>query len=114
MLLSKTDVERLERLGYPRERFVRFDRTGFIKLRNRKGCCVFYDAKGRRCKVYPNRPQGCRIYPVIYDEMKGIVIDDSCQARATVTAHEKAEEGLKVFKLLKKIDSESQKLHHSD
>ena len=51
---------------------------------------------------------------MIYDETKGITIDDDCHARVSVTEREKAEKGLKVFKLLKKIDDETQKLCHSD
>jgi len=41
MLLSNADVERLERMGYNRLKFVRFDKHGFVRLRNRRGFCVF-------------------------------------------------------------------------
>ena len=109
MLLSAEDIERLERKGYRREFFARFDRAGYAKLRNREGHCVFYDVEKRRCNVYADRPLGCRLYPVIYDETKGIVVDSICHAQGTLTEGKKERKGKKVFKLLEKIDAEAEK-----
>jgi Fe-S-cluster containining protein len=109
MLLSTADIERLERKGYNKDFFVQFDRDGYAKLRNQQGCCVFYDVEKRRCKVRADRPLGCRIYPVIYDEAKGIVVDTICHAQGTVTEKQKAKRGKKVLKLLEKIDAEAKK-----
>jgi hypothetical protein len=109
MLLSEKDIERLERKGYSREFFVRFDSEGYATLRNQRGHCVFYDVKKRRCKVRANRPLGCRIYPVIYDEDKGIVVDSICPSRSSVDEKQKAKRGKKVLKLLKTIDAEAEK-----
>jgi hypothetical protein len=52
---------------------------------------------------------GCRIYPVMYDEEKGIVVDSICHAQGTVTEKQKAKRGKKVLKLLEKIDAEAEK-----
>ncbi|PMB75174.1 MAG: YkgJ family cysteine cluster protein, partial [Candidatus Bathyarchaeota archaeon] len=71
MLLSEADIKRLEKVGYNREEFVRYDKKGFAKLRNNRGYCVFYNPQKERCKVYNYRPLGCRIYPVIYSEGEG-------------------------------------------
>jgi len=109
MLLSNADIERLERKGYSREFFTRFDSEGYAKLRNQQECCVFYDVEKRQCKVRADRPLGCRIYPVIYDEEKGIIVDDICHAQDTVTEKQKAKKGRKVLKLLEKIDAEAEK-----
>ena len=109
MLLSTEDIERLERKGYSKEFFVRFDRAGYAKLRNQQDHCVFYDVEKRRCKVHADRPLGCRIYPVIYDEARGIVVDSICHAQSTVTEKQKAKRGKKVLKLLEKIDTEAKK-----
>ncbi len=109
MLLSNADIARLERKGYSRRFFVRFDRDGYAKLRNLRGCCVFYDAEKRVCKVRADRPLGCRIYPVIYDEEEDIVVDDICPARDTVTEKQKAKRGKKVLRLLERIDAEAEK-----
>jgi Fe-S-cluster containining protein len=109
MLLANADIERLERKGYSKQFFVQFDRDGYAKLRNQQGCCVFYDVEKRRCKVRADRPLGCRIYPVMYDEEKGIVVDDICHAKDTVTEKQKAKRGKKLLKLLEKIDAEAEK-----
>jgi len=109
MLLSNEDIERLERKGYARKYFAKCDSKGYVTLRNYRGCCVFYDDEKRRCKVYSDRPLGCRIYPVIQDEAKGIVVDTICHAQGTVTEKQKAKRGRKLLKLLEKIDAEAEK-----
>jgi hypothetical protein len=109
MLLANADIERLERKGYGEQYFARFDKEGYATLRNQQGHCVFYDVAKQRCKVYGDRPMGCRIYPVMYDEAKGIVTDRICPAQDTVTEKQKAKRGKKVLKLLEKIDAEAKK-----
>jgi Fe-S-cluster containining protein len=109
MLLSAKDIERLERKGYDRDFFVRFDSEGYATLRNCRGYCVFYDAEKSRCKVRVDRPLGCRVYPVIYDEDKGIIVDTICPSQGSVTEKQKAKRGKKVLKLLKTIDIEAER-----
>ncbi|MCW4045197.1 MAG: YkgJ family cysteine cluster protein [Candidatus Bathyarchaeota archaeon] len=111
MLLSNADIARLERKGYTKQFFVQYDKSGYATLRNHQGYCVFYNVEKRRCGVYADRPLGCRIYPVIYDEEKGIVADTVCCSWETVTEKEKAKRGRKVFRLLEKIDSEAEQRH---
>jgi len=108
MLLSKADIERLEKAGHRRELFVRYDKHGFARLRNHKGYCVFYDLEKNRCKVYKYRPLGCRIYPVIYSEEDGIIVDDLCPMKNTVSNSELKKKGKKLVELLKKIDNEAE------
>jgi uncharacterized protein len=107
MLLCAEDVTRIEKKGYNKDSFVRFDKDGYALLRNRQGYCVFYSKKERRCNVYAYRPSGCRIYPVILDEDKGIVVDEICHAQTTVSDGEKARKGKRVLNLLKKVDAEA-------
>ena len=107
MLLSEKDIKRLEMKGYHRDFFIRFNSEGYATLRNCHDFCVFYDAKNRQCKVRAHRPLGCRIYPVIYDEDKGIVVDDICPSRGSVTEKQKTKKGEKVLKLLATIDTEA-------
>ncbi len=109
MLLSAEDISCLERKGYSRNLFARFDKEGFALLRNHQGRCVFYDPEKRGCDIYVSRPEGCRVYPVIYDEEKGIIVDDICHAQDTVTEREKNSRGRKVRKLLDRIDSQAKK-----
>jgi Fe-S-cluster containining protein len=107
MLLSNEDIERLERRGYAREFFVRIDEEGYAVLRNRKGHCVFFDFEKRVCRERSSRPSGCRIYPVIQDEDKGIIVDTVCPARITISKKQRTKRGKKVLKLLEKIDAEA-------
>jgi hypothetical protein len=106
MMLSNVDIKRLVGMGYDRQKFVRQDRHGFIRLRNRRGFCVFYDVERGRCGIYKHRPLGCRVYPVIYSEQEGIVVDDLCPMKSTVSKIELDGEGKKLMKLLERIDAE--------
>jgi hypothetical protein len=107
MLLSKADIRRLEKAGYDTQGFVRYDRQGYAKLRNRRGYCVFYDVQKHRCKVYKCRPSGCRIYPVIYSVDEGIIVDDLCPESETASMTELEIRGRKVKSLLRNIDREA-------
>lgn len=106
MMLSNADVERLEKVGYNRQEFVRYDRHGFVRLKNSHGSCVFYDPEKCRCKIYEHRPLGCRIYPVIYSQKEGTVVDDLCPMKNTVSRIELKRKGEKVIDLLQRIDDE--------
>ncbi len=87
MPLTQTDVLRLISQGYELEVFAEF-RGGLLRLRNVGGRCVFLDDRGR-CQVYPNRPAGCRAYPVVIDADSGeCVLDDLCPAADTVEPEE--------------------------
>jgi len=107
MLLSKKDIKRLKDRGYRKKQFVRYDKYGYAFLRNREGYCVFYDRASNRCSVYLSRPSGCRVYPVIVDEDKGVVIDSICEAANTITEQEKIVKGKRVVRLLEVIDTEA-------
>ena len=107
MLLCKKDIKRLEKRGFCQNQFVNFDKNGYALLKNRGGYCIFYDLKNRKCSVYEDRPSGCRVYPVILDEETGIILDDICQSRNTITLEEKRIKGKKVIRLLEIIDAEA-------
>ncbi|HYA77422.1 MAG TPA: YkgJ family cysteine cluster protein [Verrucomicrobiae bacterium] len=109
MLLSEKDISRLEKKGFSKTYFVKYDDQGYAQLKNRDGYCVFYDLEKCRCNVYDDRPSGCRVYPVILDEEKGIVLDDICNSRNTITEKEKKLKGKWVIRLLKRIDNEAAK-----
>jgi hypothetical protein len=107
MLLSKKDIKRLEKKGFSQNQFVNYNKQGYVQLKNRGGYCVFYDLKNCQCIVYADRPAGCRVYPVILDEDVGIILDDICQSRKSITQSEKNLKGKRVIKLLEIIDSEA-------
>jgi uncharacterized protein len=107
MLLSKKDIKRLERLGYKEKDFALYDKQGYVQLKNRDGYCVFYDRLKRRCSVYSDRPSGCRVYPVILDEETGIILDNICESKGSITDQEKLVKGKRVIRLLEIIDAEA-------
>lgn len=79
MLLSNEDVKRIGRLGFDTEIFV-IERAGWLQLKNYNKRCVFHN--GVRCSIYKNRPEGCKLYPIIYDKDKDCAIfDDDCPHR---------------------------------
>ena len=107
MLLSKKDIKRLESAGFNQNQFVKYDKQGYAQLKNLDGYCIFYDLKNRQCSVYVNRPAGCRVYPVILHEDRGIILDNICQSRKSITLSEKKLKGQRVINLLEVIDSEA-------
>lgn len=62
MSLTLADVRRLERAGH--RDFCELCDDGTLRLRNLAGRCVFLT--GSRCDAYPNRPDGCVLYPLIW------------------------------------------------
>ena len=107
MLLSKKDIKRLENKGFSQNQFVQYDDQGYAQLKNREGHCVFYNLKNQQCSVYVDRPTGCRVYPVILDEEVGIILDDICESRNSITLSEKRLKGKQVIELLEIIDAEA-------
>jgi uncharacterized protein len=107
MLLSEKDITRLVKKGFSKKYFAKYDRQGYAQLKNRDGYCVFYNPQKRQCNVYSDRPSGCRVYPVILDEEKGIVLDDICDSRNTISEKEKKLKGKRVIRLLERIDNEA-------
>lgn len=107
MELSKDDVERLEKTGHARSEFTNLDRRGILRLRNDRGYCIFYDTRKRICQVYANRPLGCCIYPVIYRIGEGIIVDDLCPMKSTVSSRELKTKSKKLTILMQRLSEDS-------
>ncbi len=76
MPLSRFDIERISRQGYRFKDFV-VKRRKERHLKNSNGRCVFLGDNG--CTIYSFRPEGCQLYPLVYNENKGkVVIHDLC------------------------------------
>jgi Fe-S-cluster containining protein len=76
MLLSNRDIKKIEQIGYDRHYFTKL-KKGLIKLKNKDGKCVFHN--GKICIIYDNRPEGCMLYPLIFNkENKSAIIDEDC------------------------------------
>ena len=79
MPLSNGDVEQIKGLGLDYDSFV-VSRDGWLQLKNYDGRCVFND--GKQCMIYENRPEGCKLYPITYDEDENCaVLDEDCPHR---------------------------------
>lgn len=73
MPLTEADARRLEGRGFGRDEFARTD-DGWLRLRNRNGQCVFLGPAG--CTVHDDRPEGCRLYPLVWDaDERRVVLD---------------------------------------
>lgn len=75
MLLTEADLKRLRRIR-PEEAFWFLADDGHLQLHNRDAPaapgghgrpCWFLDETGK-CSVWADRPEGCRLYPAIWDE----------------------------------------------
>ncbi len=75
MPLSEMDIKRIMAMGNTYDDFA-VEVDHWLQLRNRNGLCVFHD--GRLCTIYEVRPEGCRSYPLLYDDDTGAVLDDEC------------------------------------
>lgn len=109
MMLSNSDIKLLESRGHKRETFLRIDKKGYAILKNRDGHCVFFDPERNACSAYLDRPRGCRVYPVVFSEDEGVVVDVLCPMGKTVSATEINANGKEVKQLLKIIDREARK-----
>ena len=78
MPLTREDIERIKSLGYPEEYFVVRGSDGVPRLRNVDGHCVFLDPETGRCRIYPWRPLGCRLYPLVCIPGRGVAVDPEC------------------------------------
>ncbi len=102
MLLSKKDIERLERRGFKREEFAVRLPTGLYQLRNVEGACFFL--RGGLCSVYSDRPEGCRYYPVVLSaDGRKCVRDKFCPLYYTVSRGELKEICPKLKRLYREI-----------
>jgi len=84
MLLSREDIARIQALGFSKDEFCFLDSNGFYKLQNIDGSCFFL--KNNQCKIYSNRPQGCKFYPMIFDvDNNKAVCDNECPLKDSLS-----------------------------
>jgi Fe-S-cluster containining protein len=105
MELSSDDIRRLEEAGYRRDQFSVLDDRG-VRLVNVDGWCFFYSLAERNCRVYKDRPLGCRLYPAVHSADEGVIVDELCPMRHTVSERELKRKGKILVRLLSKIDDE--------
>ena len=105
MLLSNQDINKIKKLGYDKNFFVR-KKNGWLQLKNINGKCVFHN--GKICTIYENRPEGCSLYPIIYDmDAKSAVFDKDCPLKHEFIMTKQLEK--KLYALVSKIEKEREK-----
>lgn len=87
MILFKEDILRIIKLGYEISSFAYFDGK-FWRLKNVDNACYFLDRTTKLCKIYENRPVGCKFYPIVFDPQYGFKVDKLCPSRHTVHVDE--------------------------
>jgi Fe-S-cluster containining protein len=102
MLLSDTDIKQIKSLGFSNNFFVdTFD--GWLHLKNRDGRCVFHN--GIKCLIYEDRPEGCRLYPITFDNDNNCaILDEECPYRTKFLITQSLRK--KLFHLIARIASE--------
>ena len=75
MTLTEDDAERLEATGQKDFYFVNDDQD--FQFVNVAGHCIFL--VDGRCSVHDDRPEGCRLYPLILDlSVDRVLLDSFC------------------------------------
>jgi Fe-S-cluster containining protein len=93
MLLTTRDIERIAGLGYHHTFFVE-ERNGWLQMKNAHGRCAFHT--GEYCSIYDHRPEGCRLYPVVYNaDRRCAILDAECPEKQRFSLGER-----KVCKLM--------------
>jgi len=107
MPLSRFDVESILKEGYRFRDFATKIGKEW-RLKNRSGKCIFLSEGA--CEIYPFRPEGCRLYPLVYDEnSKKAVIDKGCPFGREFEFGEDEVNRLRI--LLKRLKKEARREH---
>jgi hypothetical protein len=105
MPLTEDDIKRIEKLGFKRSDFI-VEAEGETRLLNVKKTCFFLREGG--CTVYEGRPEGCRIYPLVYDlDAHKFVYDTVCPHSVEFKSNREDKEKLK--RLIRRLDKEAEK-----
>ncbi|MHA1608664.1 MAG: YkgJ family cysteine cluster protein [Candidatus Njordarchaeales archaeon] len=95
MILTIGDIYRLLRKGFKIFEFAYYDGE-YWRLRNIGERCVFLNNDGL-CKIYPDRPLGCRAYPIVMGEKYKCVPDDEICPHISLLSREELQEGCKIL-----------------
>jgi len=108
MVLTTRDIQTIQKVGYETRFFVS-KRNGWLQLKNDKGRCVFHN--GTICTIYDNRPEGCVLYPIVYDKDHRVaILDDECpQRHCFCLSHDKTQQLYTLIFLLEKERLERKK-----
>lgn len=102
MILSDKDIEKIHNKGYNINSFVK-KKKGWLKLKNKDRRCIFHN--GKICLIYKYRPEGCKLYPLIFnDEYQIAIIDKDCPYKENFNYTSENIE--KLYSLINRVKSE--------
>lgn len=106
MPLSNSDIGRIKGLGAYEESFI-LKRNGTPHLKNLFGRCIFHN--GKQCTVYNYRPEGCRLYPAVFDDNKQkVILHSYCPHHGEFQL--KPRTAREVINLIRKLELEKKQL----
>lgn len=106
MPVTLADIERITARGFRLSEFTLDGGDGWLRLRNMEDHRCFFLSDGGRCRIHDVKPEGCRLYPFIYDESNGEVFrDDFCPHRQEFEPPPAVAE--KVKELVQRLESEA-------
>lgn len=105
MPLTKSDIRRIARQGFRLSDFA--VKVGVEwRLRNSSGRCFFLS--GGLCRIYSHRPEGCRLYPLVYNEDMGkLAMDNLCPHGREFEVDE--EDTARLMRLIRRLEKEAEK-----
>jgi Fe-S-cluster containining protein len=108
MILTYQDIETIKKLGYTAGFFVS-EKNNWLQLKNNNGRCVFHN--GTICTIYDQRPQGCILYPVVFEkDHQETILDSDCpQRHCFPITNEKSQQLNTLIKQLEKEREERKK-----
>jgi len=112
MVLTYRDIKNIQKIGYDRQFFV-LEQNGWLQLKNYQGRCVFHN--GKQCTIYFKRPEGCTLYPVVYDKNNnGAILDSECpQKYCFLLSKVKSQQLHKLISILEKERAERMQAENS-
>jgi Fe-S-cluster containining protein len=105
MPLTRVDMRRITRKGFRLSDFA--VKVGAEwRLRNSSGHCFFLS--GDMCMIYSHRPEGCRLYPLVYNEDMGkSTMDDLCPHGMEFETDK--EDVASLIRLIRRLEKEAEK-----
>ena len=105
MPLTRSDMRRITREGFRLSDFA--VKVGVEwRLRNSSGRCFFLS--GGLCRIYSHRPEGCRLYPLVFNEDMGkLAMDNLCPHGREFEVDE--EDTARLMRLIRRLEKEAEK-----
>lgn len=112
MVLTNRDIKNIQKRGYDRQFFV-LEQNGWLQLKNYQGRCVFHN--GIQCTIYFQRPEGCTLYPIVYDkDNNSAILDSECpQQQCFLLSKVKSQQLHRLISILEKERTERRQTQNS-